>query len=55
MEAMQIREKIKGKEIVEYAESCGNLGDLYRATGQYKKAEPLYIEANQRSKRDVIQ
>jgi len=49
IEAKEIREKVLGKEHPDYATSCNNLAELYRAMGNYAKAETgLYW-----SKRDL--
>ncbi len=39
IEAKEIREKVLGKEHPDYATSCNNLAELYRAMGNYAKAE----------------
>jgi len=45
LEALQIAEKIKGKESPVYAEWCNDLGNLYRTMGENQKAEPLLLDA----------
>ena len=47
IEVKQIREKVIGKESIDYAQVCNNLGILYTDMGQYSKAEPFYLEAKQ--------
>lgn len=46
LEAKSIREKKFGSNNLAYAQSCNNLGALYRNLGKYDKAEPLLLEAN---------
>src|SRR4051795_4246580 len=43
------REELKKDSIStnSYAVTCNNLANLYRNMGQYKKAEPLFLEAKQ--------
>ena len=45
LEAKSIREKKYGNKHLSYAQSCNNLGALYRNMEQYAKAEPLLLEA----------
>lgn len=45
LEAKSIREKKFGNMNLAYAQSCNNLGALYRNTGKYDKAELLLLEA----------
>jgi tetratricopeptide (TPR) repeat protein len=45
LEAIDIREKVLGKEHPLYAATLVNLANLYRYLNNYKKAEPLYLEA----------
>lgn len=40
-----LRKKLKGEKHPQYATSLGNLGLLYKRTGKFDLAEPLYIEA----------
>jgi len=47
IEVRQIKEKVFGKESIDYAESCHNLAALYRYMGEYQKAEPLITQAKQ--------
>ncbi len=45
LEAKGIREKKFGNMNLAYAQSCNNLGALYRNLGKYDKAESLLLEA----------
>jgi len=45
IESKNIREKIYGKEHLDYGRSCHNLAVLYKRIRQYEKAESLYLEA----------
>ncbi len=45
--ALELREKMQGKQNLDYALSSHNLGRLYRMLGKYEKAETLLIEAKQ--------
>lgn len=47
LEARQIREKLLGKQHLDYAASCNNLANLYADMGEYELAEPLYLETKQ--------
>src|SRR6202790_1229752 len=44
-EALEIRQKVLGRDHPDTAQSLNNLAGLYKATGDYAKAEPLYKEA----------
>ena len=44
-EALEIRQKVLGREHPDTAASLNNLAKLYWAMGDYAKAEPLYKEA----------
>ncbi|GAX40755.1 peptidase-like protein [Tolypothrix sp. NIES-4075] len=43
--ALEIREKVLGKEHPSVATSLNNLAELYREQGSYEKAEPLYVRS----------
>ncbi len=43
--ALEIREKVLGKEHPDVAESLNNLALLYQNQGNYQKAEPLYLRS----------
>ncbi len=45
LKALNIGEKILGKEHPHTATSYNNLAGLYESMGENKKAEPLYIKA----------
>ncbi len=51
MEAKDIREKLFGKESMQYAGSSNNLALLYFDRGKYEKAELFYIEAQKTIKK----
>jgi tetratricopeptide (TPR) repeat protein len=52
-EALEIRQKVFGREHPDTAESLDNLAGLYWAIGDYAKAEPLYKETNSRGCSDA--
>lgn len=43
--AIMQAEKEFGKKHINYAISCGNLAFLYKSSGDYGKAEPLYLQS----------
>ncbi|GAB4496479.1 MAG: tetratricopeptide repeat protein [Saprospiraceae bacterium] len=45
LEAMNIKEKISGKENADFAAYANGLGAVYQEMGQYAKAEPVFREA----------
>ena len=45
LESKVIREKVLGREHLDYAVTLNSLAILYRIMGQYDKAEPLYFES----------
>jgi CHAT domain-containing protein len=47
LEAKEVREKVLGKENIDYANSCNNLAILYVDQGVYEKAEALHLEAKE--------
>ncbi len=44
-QALEIRKNILGEEHPDYATSLNNLAGLYKSTGDYAQAEPLYRQA----------
>ncbi len=45
LEAIEVTERVLGKDHPSYATSFNNLAMLYKSMGEYGKAEPLYLEA----------
>ncbi|MBK7226963.1 MAG: tetratricopeptide repeat protein [Saprospiraceae bacterium] len=44
MESKAIREKTYGRDHTDFANSLGNLANLYYSMGNFDKAEKLYLE-----------
>jgi CHAT domain-containing protein/Flp pilus assembly protein TadD len=45
IKSLQLRKQVYGTKHLQYAIGCTDLGNLYNQQGDYKKAEPLYMEA----------